>query len=61
MSPSQSTVASLGIGAPLAAIVSWLATLAGVEMPGPVEAAFGAVFSAVIGYFFMGGKREDTI
>lgn len=59
MKPSQSTIASLGIGVPLATIASWaLTTWGGVEVPGPVEAAFGAVLGAVVGYFFKGGMSE---
>jgi hypothetical protein len=61
MKPSTSTVASVGIGVPLATILSWIvSTFAGVEVPGPVEAALGAVIGAVVGYFFMGGKAADT-
>lgn len=61
MKPSVSTVASVGIGVPVATIVSWaLGTFVGVEVPGPVEAAFGAVIGAVVGYFFHGGKADDT-
>lgn len=59
--PSASTVASVGIGVPVATIVAWLfGTFAGVEVPGPVEAAFGAVISAAVGYFFIGGKAVHT-
>jgi hypothetical protein len=61
MKPSVSTVASVGIGVPIATIVSWLLTeFAKVVVPGPVEAAFGVVVGAVVGYFFLGGKAEDT-
>lgn len=61
MNVSPSTIASAGIGAPLATIVSWaLNTFAGIEVPGPVEAAFGALVAAAVGYFFLGGRREDV-
>lgn len=61
MVPSQSTIASVGIGIPVATIFSWvLQAFAQVEVPGEVQAAIGAVVSAVIGYFFIGGRREDT-
>jgi hypothetical protein len=61
MKPSTSTIASAAIGVPLATIISWLLnTFVGVEVPGPVEAAFGAVLGAGVGYFFMGGKAVDT-
>jgi hypothetical protein len=59
--PSNSTFASVGIGVPLATIVSWgLTEFANVAMPGPVEAALGAVLGAAVGYFFIGGKSVDT-
>jgi len=58
--PSNSTIASVGIGIPLATIISWVVSLTGVVMPGPVEAALGAVISAAVGYFFLGGKKEHT-
>jgi hypothetical protein len=60
MRPSNSTVASVGIGVPAATIISWIVQLLGIDMPGEVQAAFGAVLSAVIGYFFRGGKSEDV-
>ena len=61
MKPSASTVASLGIGVPLATIVSWaLSAFGGVAVPGPVEAALGAVLGAAVGYFFKGGIASDT-
>lgn len=60
MKPSTSTVASVGIGVPLATITAWIVGQFGVDMPGEVQAAFGAVVSAAIGYFFVGGKAADT-
>jgi hypothetical protein len=61
MKPSVSTVASVGIGVPVATILSWISSaFLGVEVPGPVEAAFGVVIGAVVGYFFLGGKSADT-
>ena len=61
MNPSNSTVASVAVGVPAATIISWiLNTFAGVEVPGPVEAALGALLGAAIGYFFAGGRRADT-
>lgn len=60
MKPSSSTVASVGIGIPLATILAWVIGQFGIEMPGEVQAAIGAVVSAVIGYFFVGGKAVDT-
>lgn len=62
MRPSNSTYASVGIGVPLATIISWLFdAFLRVQMPGPVEAAFGAVISAAVGYFFMGGRATQTV
>lgn len=60
MKPSNSTLAGLGIGVPLATIIAWILNLQGVEMPGEVQAALGAVISACIGYFFSGGKAGDS-
>lgn len=61
LTPSQSTIASVGIGIPVATIFSWvLAQFANVPVPGEVQAAVGAVVSALIGYFFTGGRRADT-
>lgn len=60
MKPSNSTVASVGIGIPLATILAWIIGQFGIEMPGEVQAAVGAVVSAAIGYFFIGGKAADT-
>lgn len=62
MKPSNSTLASVGIGIPLATIASWVVTtFAGIEVPGPVEAAIGAVLGALAGYWFEGGQqRKDN-
>lgn len=61
MKPSTSTVASFGLGVPVAVILAWaLKQFAGVEMPDEVQLAFGAVVSAAVGYFFVGGKSADT-
>lgn len=60
MKPSASTIASVGIGVPCATILSWvISQITGNPMPGPVEAALGAVISAVIGYIFPGGQSQD--
>jgi hypothetical protein len=59
--PSSSTVASVGVGIPVATVVAWiLQQFAGVAVPGEVQAALGALISAVVGYFFTGGKHEDV-
>lgn len=59
--PSNSTVASVGIGIPVATLVAWmLSQFANVPMPGEVQAALGALVSASVGYFFTGGRRVDT-
>jgi hypothetical protein len=61
MKPSPSTYASIGIGVPMATIAAWfLETCCSVAMPGEVQAAIGAVISALVGYFFTGGKDEDV-
>ncbi len=60
MKPSTSTVASFGIGVPVATIIAWALGLNGIDVPGPVEAAIGAVISTLIGYFFTGGKHADV-
>jgi hypothetical protein len=59
--PSNSTVASVGIGVPAATIISWsVHTFLGVEVPGEVQAALGAFLSAIVGYFFSGGRADDV-
>lgn len=61
MKPSGSTVASVGLGVPVAVILSWCAReFGGIEMPSEVEVAFGVIVSALIGYCFSGGKAADT-
>lgn len=58
--PSPSTFASAGLGVPVAIVGAWLLqTLAGIEMPGEVQAALGALISAGIGYAFSGGRARD--
>lgn len=61
MTPSNSTLASVGIGVPVATLVSWLVSLTGVIMPGPVEAAVGVLISAIVGYGFRGGQANTTL
>lgn len=62
LSPSQSTLASVGIGIPLATVAAWLLNACcQIDMPGEVQAAFGALISAGIGYFFNGGRERDTM
>lgn len=60
MKPSASTVASVGIGVPVATIIAWIIGQFGIDMPGEVQAAVGAVLSAAVGYFFTGGQAADT-
>ena len=58
--PSPSTVASVGIGIPVATVLAWcLQQFAVVEVPGEVQAAIGALVSALVGYLFVGGRRRD--
>lgn len=62
MTPSASTVASVGLGIPIATVGAWLLqTYSGVEMPGEVQAALGALISAGIGYAFRGGRARDVV
>jgi len=61
MTPSTSTVASIGLGVPLAVLVSWGLSLAGITMPVEAQTALGAVLSAIVGYFFVGGQSSDTV
>ena len=59
--PSSSTVASGTLGVAVAVLVAWvLQQFVGVEMPGEVQAALGAIVSTVIGFFFTGGKNADV-
>lgn len=60
MKPSSSTFASVGIGVPVATILAWIFVQFGIDVPGEVQAAIGAIVSAAIGYFFVGGRRADT-
>jgi len=42
-------------------LLSWLLTsFSGVDVPGEVQAAMGAIASAIVGYFFMGGRSNAT-
>ena len=59
--PSRSTFASVGIGVPVATIIAWtLERFTATPMPGEVQAAVGALVSALVGYFFVGGRRRDV-
>lgn len=61
MRPSNSTIASVGLGVPVATVAAWLVhQFVGVEVPGEVQAAVGAIVSALVGYFFTGGQAADT-
>lgn len=61
MTPSPSTVASVGIGVPVATLISWILSVTlTLEVPGEVQAAMGAIISAIVGMFFLGGKRADV-
>jgi len=60
--PSSSTVASAAIGAPAGIVVVWMVReFAGVDMPAEVAAAVGSIVSFVVGYFFYGGRSDETI
>lgn len=61
MNMSNSTLASAGLGVPVALILAWILNqFVGVEMPGEIQAASGAVISSIIGYFFAGGRKSDV-
>lgn len=61
MKPSNATYAGLGIGLPVAIVVSWaMKEFAGVTVPGEVQTAFGCIVSSVVAYFFKGGRSVDT-
>jgi len=61
LTPSNSTIASVALGVPVATVVAWLLQqFAGIAVPGEVQAAIGAIISSVIGYFFLGGQHADV-
>lgn len=61
MNPSNSTIAGAAIGVPVAVILSWiLNTFFNVVVPGPVEAAMGALVGTASGYFFKGGQNAHV-
>lgn len=58
--PSPSTNAGV-VGVFVAVIVVWaLKEFAQVDVPEEVAAAIGGLLSTVLGYFRLGGKREDV-
>lgn len=58
LTPSASTYASIGIGVPVAILASWIfEQCCHISMPPEVQSAFGAVTSAIVGYFFTGGRE----
>lgn len=58
--PSSSTLASVGLGVPIATVAAWIAGVCcNVPVPGEVQAAIGALISTGIGYFFAGGRKGD--
>lgn len=59
--PSASTSAGVTAGVPASVVLLFLfQTYTGIDVPGEVAAAFGALLSQVIGYFLPGGRRRDT-
>ena len=59
--PSPSTMIGAGLGTPLAVIVVWsIETYTHATVPGMVAAAFGALLSALVGYFPRGGNAGNT-
>lgn len=62
VAPSNSTIASVGIGLPVTVFIAWLfKQFAGIDMPGEVQAAVAVIISAGSGYFFSGGRKADTV
>jgi len=62
MTPTNKDMATAGIGIPLAIIISWILNeFFGVEVPGTVEAAFGASLTALIGYLVTIGGRNESL
>lgn len=58
LKPSVNTVLSAGLGVPLAVIIAWIVGLIGIQMPGEVQAALGAILSALVGYLSPGGRTD---
>lgn len=51
MTPSTNTIASVGLGVPIATVGAWaISVCCSVAVPGEVQAAVGALLSAGIGY-----------
>lgn len=61
MVPSQSTVIGGGLGVSVSTLICFVLSYYGIPVPGEVGAAIGAVATALLGYFFSGGKRADTV
>lgn len=51
MTPSTNTIASVGLGVPIATVAAWaVGVCCSIAVPGEVQAAAGALVSAAIGY-----------
>lgn len=62
MSPSNSTIASATLGAPLAILLCWLVkAFAHTEVPVEVGAAMGGIIGALAGYFPQGGQSAHIV
>lgn len=62
MNPSNSTIASATLGAPLAILLCWLVkAFAHTEVPTEVAAAMGGLFGALAGYFPQGGQAAHML
>lgn len=59
MTPSNSTLASAGLGLPAAIVIAWLAGQFQLDMGAEVQTALGVIISTLVGYFFEGGKRAQ--
>ena len=49
--PTRKIAAAAGFGPPTAALIAWVLSLYGLDMPVEIVAALGALLSPVIGYF----------
>lgn len=62
MSPSNSTIASATLGAPLAILLCWLVkAFAHTEVPVEVGAAMGGIIGAMAGYLPQGGQAGHVV
>lgn len=62
LKPSTSTVASALGGGALSTVLLWvLGQYFGINPPPEVSAQIGVLVSAIVGYFFSGGRSETSL